>query len=119
VTTYVYDGLGRLTSETEKVSGTTVFSLAYVYDANNNRTKMTANDGTVTNYTYDKNNRLTKTTETLGSTIKTSMYTYDALGLNTASTYYMRSSYDLFAFHNLTFFVVRGIIKIKRNKRFS
>jgi len=41
---------------------------------------MTANDGMVTNYTYDANNRLTKTIETLGSTVKTSTYTYDKNG---------------------------------------
>lgn len=75
-TNYVYDGLGRLTGE----SDTTGFSLAYVYDANSNRTQMTENTGKVTAYTYDKNNRLTKSTETLGSTVKTDNYCYDSNG---------------------------------------
>ena len=51
-TAYVYDGAGRLVSET---TGNKVIS--YYYDANNNRTLMN-NGGVITSYTYDKNNRL-------------------------------------------------------------
>ncbi|MCL1858451.1 MAG: hypothetical protein FWF92_04385 [Oscillospiraceae bacterium] len=76
VTSYVYDGLGRLTSE----SDTTGFSLVYEYDRSSNRTQMTCNDGTVTAYSYDKNNRLLSTIETLGATTTTSNYSYDANG---------------------------------------
>ena len=51
-TTYVYDGMGRLTNEYIGDK-----SIAYYYDANGNRTLMN-NDGNITSYTYDKNNRL-------------------------------------------------------------
>ena len=69
-TTYVYDGLGRLTAETKGED-----SIAYTYDANGNRIGMNQN-GTVTSYTYDANNRL------LGETINgiTTPFTYDADG---------------------------------------
>ena len=69
-TTYVYDGMGRLKSETV---GEDVIS--YYYDANGNRTLMN-NDGNITSYTYDKNNRLL-TESANGETIT---YTYDANG---------------------------------------
>ena len=65
-TTYVYDGMGRLKSET---IGEDVIS--YYYDANGNRTLMN-NDGDITSYMYDKNNRLL----TEGDIV----YTYDANG---------------------------------------
>ena len=68
--TYVYDGLGRLTSETKGED-----SIAYTYDANGNRTGMNQN-GTVTTYAYDANNRLLS--ETVGDTV--TAYTYDANG---------------------------------------
>lgn len=70
LTTYVYDGLGRLISETKGED-----AIAYTYDTNGNRVGMTA-DGVVTTYTYDANNRLL--TETVGET--TTSYTYDANG---------------------------------------
>ena len=69
-TTYVYDGLGRLTSET-----TGEDSITYTYDASGNRVGMNRN-GTVTTYAYDANNRLLS--ETVGDTVTT--YTYDANG---------------------------------------
>ena len=69
-TTYVYDGLGRLTGET-----TGEDSITYTYDANGNRVGMNRN-GTVTAYAYDANNRLLS--ETVGDTVTT--YTYDANG---------------------------------------
>lgn len=69
-TAYVYDGAGRLVSET---TGDKVIS--YYYDANNNRTLMN-NGGVITSYTHDKNNRLL--------TEGDSVYTYDANG-NTLS----------------------------------
>ena len=69
-TTYVYDGMGRLTNEYIGDK-----SIAYYYDANGNRTLMN-NDGNITSYTYDKNNRLL-TESANGETIT---YTYDANG---------------------------------------
>ena len=69
-TTYVYDGLGRLTAETKGED-----SIAYTYDASGNRIGMNQN-GTVTTYAYDANNRLLS--ETVGDTA--TAYTYDANG---------------------------------------
>ena len=69
-TTYVYDGLGRLTAETKGED-----SITYTYDANGNRIGMNRN-GTVTAYAYDANNRLLS--ETVNG--ETTAYTYDANG---------------------------------------
>ncbi|HHW39459.1 MAG TPA: RHS repeat-associated core domain-containing protein, partial [Bacillales bacterium] len=76
MTTYVYDGAGRLTSETEfdTVSAVIINRYQYTYDSANNRATMTQ-DGTEVKhvvYTYDKNNRLlsetlvSETSETVG-----------------------------------------------------
>ena len=69
-TTYVYDGLGRLTAETRGED-----SIAYTYDASGNRISTTAG-GVITTYAYDANNRLLS--ETVGDTA--TAYTYDANG---------------------------------------
>ena len=73
-TIYIYDGAGRLVSET--TDGDTI---SYTYDARGNRVHMN-NAGTVTTYSYDANNRLLSET-TQGESIA---YTYDANG-NTLS----------------------------------
>ncbi len=69
-TTYVYDGLGRLTAETKGED-----SITYTYDNRGNRVGMTA-DGKATTYVYDANNRLVF--ETTGEAAI--VYAYDANG---------------------------------------
>ena len=94
VTTYLYDDLGRLTSET--ITGTNNNStLTYTYDDRGNRLTQTRGNATVT-YTYDLNNRLTSHTASGVVTI----YNYDNNG-NTISTYVGGNfaggyTYDLF-----------------------
>ena len=74
VTSYTYDGLGRL--KTENMLDMTDFRMVqYTYDAAGNRASVTRN-GTTTTYTYDNNNRLIS--EVSSSQIKS--YTYDANG---------------------------------------
>ena len=70
VTSYLYDGLGRLTKETE-TSPTGSWSKAYTFDATGNRATLTyAVNGTtesVTSYTYDANNRMLRESKTDGT----------------------------------------------------
>jgi RHS repeat-associated protein len=78
VTTYAYDGAGRLTSENES----TGFGAMYQYDRFSNRSTMAVSD---TNpytmaYTYDANNRLTQDVKTAGSAVTTGNYFYDPNG---------------------------------------
>ncbi len=95
-TTYAYDGLGRLISETT-VDGSDTDVISYTYDSRGNRATMTEN-GIVTTYTYDANNRMTA--EQTGLNVKT--FTYDANGnqlvalynFNPAGTY----AYNLFGY---------------------
>ena len=95
-TTYTYDGLGRLVSETT-VDGSGTDVISYTYDSRGNRATMTEN-GIVTTYTYDANNRMTA--EQTGLNVKT--FTYDANGnqlvalynFNPAGTY----AYSLFGY---------------------
>ena len=54
-TTYVYDGLNRVISETNQLSQTRSF----VYDLNGNLTQETDRDGRVRDFTYDHLNRET------------------------------------------------------------
>ncbi len=94
LTTYGYDDLGRLISET-MVDSSETDVINYTYDNRGNRATMTKN-GTVTTYTYDMNNRLTA--EQTGSNVKT--FTYDANGNQLAAQYNLNYAgsyeYDLF-----------------------
>ncbi|MCL2281580.1 MAG: hypothetical protein FWC25_02845 [Dehalococcoidia bacterium] len=74
VTTYIYDGLGRLAQESEVLSGVTQ-SYSYTYGTSHNRATMVASGAKSfsTSYTYDLNNRLL--TETKNSA--TTTYIYD------------------------------------------
>ncbi|MBQ8541315.1 MAG: RHS repeat-associated core domain-containing protein [Clostridia bacterium] len=75
VTSYVYDNVGRLSSES--IDGTVQAS--YTYDAFGNRAIMTKSTSTTT-YTYDKNNRLTAENIQSDSGSSFFYYSYDANG---------------------------------------
>ncbi|MDX6740735.1 LamG-like jellyroll fold domain-containing protein [Actinocorallia sp. A-T 12471] len=83
VRTFGYDNLHRLTSDTLKSSGgSTIASVTYGYDANDNETSKTTTGitGAGTNtYTYDRSDRLTSWNN--GSV--TTLYEYDASGNRT------------------------------------
>ena len=90
-TTYTYDTLSRLTNLTAALSGTTVTSSAYTYDAAGNRLSKTHPDY-AESYVYDALYRLKEVNRT-GLT-KHWIYTYDPVGNrlseqvdNTVSTY--------------------------------
>ncbi|WP_350274913.1 LamG-like jellyroll fold domain-containing protein [Kribbella sp. HUAS MG21] len=51
--TYTYDALGRLTSQTDPVSATNQISISYGYDAAGNRTRYTDGRGNSTTYTVN------------------------------------------------------------------
>lgn len=75
VTTYTYDGIGRLMAETYS-DGT---GINYIYDKYNNMTSKT--DGTKNvSYLYDKNNKLTSSTETGTDVTNKYSYFYDYNG---------------------------------------
>jgi len=80
VTIYIYDGAGRLKSESEN----TGFSATYQYDRYGNRTQMAITDVNVYTvaYTYDANNRLTQDIKTAGSVITTGNYFHDPNGIS-------------------------------------
>jgi RHS repeat-associated protein len=84
-TDYTYDGVKRLTSETQRVSGAIVFQAAYGYDRVGNRTSATVN-GVTTNYVYDANDRLESETTNGGINAGTTTYTYDPAGNRTGKT---------------------------------
>jgi len=85
ITSYEYDGLGRLKKEIETNTQT-----QYAYDEASNRSKMTVT-GTnpfITNYEYDANNRLVwEETEKDASTLATTEYYYDANGNQVAKLF--------------------------------
>jgi len=77
-TAYVYDGMGRLTKETQAITGGATTVWDYTYDLRHNRTSMTQGAVT-TKYTYDNSNRLTQSSDGTDTTV----YTYDANGNQT------------------------------------
>ena len=81
VNAYTYDDLGRLTNESETISGVTQ-SFGYTYDDNNNRATLAAagSDAYTTAYTYDANNRLLTETKTTADSALTTIYYYDPNG---------------------------------------
>ena len=76
-TTYTYDGLGRLKTETAPTD-----TFGYTYNAHNNRATLTVTGSNPysVSYAYDKNNRLTKEIKTVGATEQTSDFYYDKNG---------------------------------------
>jgi len=70
---YVFDALGRETSETQAYGG-----VAYQYDLANRRTRLTWQDGTYLTYDYDNADEMSDIKES-GSTILAS-FTYDDIG---------------------------------------
>jgi RHS repeat-associated protein len=76
VINYVYDGDNRLTTETWVVSGSTVNSLTFMYDAVGNLTSAASNTGTYT-MTYDVLGRATVVNEPFGLSLTMS---YDNVG---------------------------------------
>ena len=76
---YTYDGLNRLTQESQ--TGAYTFTNTYAYDDYSNRSQA-ALAGAATNYTYDANNRLVSTT---GGEVAS--YTYDANGNMTQAVF--------------------------------
>lgn len=76
-TTYAYDGLGRLVSETSPLE-----TVSYQYtDAGNRSSKtVTGTSPYTVSYQYDANNRLTQESSTQGGTTQTSSYSYDDNG---------------------------------------
>ena len=74
----VYDGFGRMTSETTNLSGAAQ-TMSYQYDLDGNRTQVAYPDGiNYIQYTYDGLDRLTQILENGSSTL--GAYTYDGQG---------------------------------------
>lgn len=63
VSTYEYDGLGRITKVTTGSGETTT----YEYGVNDRLSKLTYADGESVSYEYDKNDNLTKVTDRTGA----------------------------------------------------
>lgn len=81
ITTYAYDDLGRL--ESESVQGEP--TITYTYDDYNNRATMTVGSA-ITSYVYDKNNRLKAESKTNNGISEITNYYYDKNGNQTCKT---------------------------------
>jgi len=81
--TNVWDGLGRLTSTTQAIDGSSR-TLSYLYDADGNRTRVTFPDGNYVNYGYDGLDRPLLIQRNATATLAS--YTYDAAGRRIAFT---------------------------------
>lgn len=81
-TNYIYDDLGRLITETNKLNSILQQQLAYTYDDAGNRATLVVSGNETYNidYTYDLNNRLSYDTKTIGQDIETTQYSYDPNG---------------------------------------
>jgi len=81
-TTYVYDGLGRVTSTTQWIDGSTSSTVLTNYDTANNRTVTTLANGLVSTSVYDHAGRLISVTQSnaSGQSLGTTTYSYDADG---------------------------------------
>ncbi|MBD3815373.1 MAG: RHS repeat-associated core domain-containing protein [Halothiobacillus sp.] len=95
--TTAYDGFGRITSSTFEMDGQSR-TLAYEYDADGNRTKVTHPDGTWFSYAYDGLDRFTQE-RTLGNDlVRAVAYNTRGLPLNSipggASTGAHRTRYE-------------------------
>ena len=85
-TTYTYDNLGQLLSETSAN-----YYAAYMYDTRGNIKQKKEGDNNPTYYSYDKNNRLTFSSNEYGLyTFEDSIYEYDGNGnrVKTRRNYY-------------------------------
>ncbi len=86
VTTYEYDGLGRLRKiNYGVVNGVAAFSVSYTLDANGNLTAMSDKSG-ASSWTYDENNQLTSESRTQNGVTRTARYGYYANGLQSSLT---------------------------------
>ena len=79
VTTYQYDGLGRMKQVNHDTNPTCLdapvtYSELYNYDLNGNRTSLTDGENHQTQYAYDENNRLTTVTDARLKTTQTAYY---------------------------------------------
>ncbi len=81
LTSYSYDGLGRLTQEAES-GATDAITKAYTYDATGNRKTMTVSgaESYTASYAYDLNNRLTAETREKSNITDITDYYYDNNG---------------------------------------
>jgi len=95
VTTYEYDGMGRLVLEEETLLNIVQQSWTYTYDTSHNRIMMVTYSPSmtfVTDYTYDLNNRLLTEARATGNGWAITNYSYDNNG-NQIVKYYQELQY--------------------------